>query len=309
MKCPKCHYLGWETGDRCKNCGYDFSLLAVASESHARPSNPALPAVVAPVIDRAAVGDDVVDRLAAMPLHRSPIEPQTARAGVTAAEDAAADDLPLFTGRSLEDEPLVRLPAAPRIPLAVRKTPEIPRIRPSGMTRRRDETRADDSFLALADPAVAPAASRPAPAAALPAMETSSSGARAGAALLDLALLLIVDLLIVYFTLRMAALTIGEWRLLPPIPLILFLLLLKVAYYFAFTAIGGQTIGKMAMHIRVVSDEGPAVAPARAFRRTLAAATAIVTLGGTFIPALVGRERRAIHDRVARTRVVALPVA
>ena len=28
MKCPKCSYLGFETGDRCKNCGYDFSLLA-----------------------------------------------------------------------------------------------------------------------------------------------------------------------------------------------------------------------------------------------------------------------------------------
>ena len=28
MKCPKCHYLGFETGDRCRNCGYDFSLLA-----------------------------------------------------------------------------------------------------------------------------------------------------------------------------------------------------------------------------------------------------------------------------------------
>ena len=26
MKCPKCDYLGFETGDRCKNCGYDFSL-------------------------------------------------------------------------------------------------------------------------------------------------------------------------------------------------------------------------------------------------------------------------------------------
>ena len=26
MKCPKCEYLGFETGDRCKNCGYDFSL-------------------------------------------------------------------------------------------------------------------------------------------------------------------------------------------------------------------------------------------------------------------------------------------
>ena len=31
MKCPKCDYLGFETGDRCKNCGYDFSLLSVAA--------------------------------------------------------------------------------------------------------------------------------------------------------------------------------------------------------------------------------------------------------------------------------------
>ena len=37
MKCPKCEYLGFETGDRCKNCGYDFSLSAVA------PQEPELP--------------------------------------------------------------------------------------------------------------------------------------------------------------------------------------------------------------------------------------------------------------------------
>jgi len=28
VKCPKCNYLGFETGDRCKNCGYDFSLMS-----------------------------------------------------------------------------------------------------------------------------------------------------------------------------------------------------------------------------------------------------------------------------------------
>ena len=28
MKCPKCNYLGFETGDRCRNCGYDFSLIS-----------------------------------------------------------------------------------------------------------------------------------------------------------------------------------------------------------------------------------------------------------------------------------------
>ena len=36
MKCPKCDYLGFETGDRCKNCGYDFSLLASA---HGEPQD------------------------------------------------------------------------------------------------------------------------------------------------------------------------------------------------------------------------------------------------------------------------------
>ena len=30
MKCPKCDYLGFDTGDRCKNCGYDFSLSPAA---------------------------------------------------------------------------------------------------------------------------------------------------------------------------------------------------------------------------------------------------------------------------------------
>ena len=33
MKCPKCLYIGFETGDRCKNCGYDFSLLGIAEEA------------------------------------------------------------------------------------------------------------------------------------------------------------------------------------------------------------------------------------------------------------------------------------
>ena len=139
------------------------------------------------------------------------------------------------------------------------------------------------------------------------ALTTCSPGPRLTAALLDLALLLAVDLVVVYFTLRMSALTLSEWRLLPPLPLAIFLVLLKVAYCFAFTAIGGQTIGKMATRIRVVSEDGPVVAPASAFRRTLAAAASIVTLGGTFLPAIIGSERRAVHDRMSRTRVVALP--
>src|SRR5688500_12252976 len=26
MKCPKCSYLSFEAGERCRNCGYDFSM-------------------------------------------------------------------------------------------------------------------------------------------------------------------------------------------------------------------------------------------------------------------------------------------
>ena len=31
MKCPKCGYLGFEDVDRCRNCGYDFSLLSATA--------------------------------------------------------------------------------------------------------------------------------------------------------------------------------------------------------------------------------------------------------------------------------------
>jgi len=51
MKCPKCDYLGFETGDRCKNCGYDFSLLAAPEPA------PVDLSLRADVRDDVAVGD------------------------------------------------------------------------------------------------------------------------------------------------------------------------------------------------------------------------------------------------------------
>jgi hypothetical protein len=30
MKCPKCGYLGFEQVERCRNCGYEFSLATRA---------------------------------------------------------------------------------------------------------------------------------------------------------------------------------------------------------------------------------------------------------------------------------------
>ena len=50
------------------------------------------------------------------------------------------------------------------------------------------------------------------------------------------------------------------------------------------------------------SQRSAALQPMRAVRRSLAL---LGTLGAGFLPAVLGDDRRAIHDRVAGTRVVA----
>jgi uncharacterized RDD family membrane protein YckC len=126
------------------------------------------------------------------------------------------------------------------------------------------------------------------------------------AAVTDHAILLAIDAGVLYFTLKMAALTFADWRQVPMMPLLAFLLLLKFAYFSAFTAVGGQTIGKMGAGIRVIADDDTLIDASRALTRTLAGAVSVVTLGAAFVPALFGADGRALHDRVARTRVVDL---
>ena len=306
MKCPKCAYLGFETGDRCKNCGYDFSLMT-------RPSAP-----VPDVIDTSTgstssprIWLDDADERTSQP------DPGTPTGPSPAGEPKADRPLPLFMppGEDDDDEPLIKLPVAPRPPLAVRKTPESPRVR----AMSRPAPRADvvepvlqfaDEIGPMADLKLRDEAREPVPVvpqvqADRPRATPSGAGARLVAAFIDHAILLAIDAGVIYFTLRMAALSESEWHLLPAVPLLAFLGLVKFAYFCSFTAVGGQTIGKMALGIRVVSDGNAPVDGACALRRTLAGvATLLFGLG--FIPAFFSAERRAFHDRVAHTRVIAL---
>ena len=296
MKCPKCNYLGFETGDRCKNCGYDFSL-----------------------IDLSPPDDAEVDLTLEFPATQTP----TTTPAWAAAVDRAlgASDLPLFTpdGADDDDAPLIKLPATPRPPLAVRKTPEIPRLRAVPRAAPRASAEPVLQFAELPDEDIAPPASltptpdadvfRPARARAAGSSAASApgtAGARLAAAAIDHLILAAIDASVIYLTLRMAQLGAGDWALLPLAPLATFLLLLKVSYFCAFTAIGGQTIGKMAMGIRVVTDDGDPVDAACAIRRTLAGTVSAAALGLGFVPALIGSERRALHDHLAHTRVVDL---
>lgn len=251
MKCPKCRYLGFDTGTRCKNCGYDFSLLNASSASH------------------------------------------------------PAADLPLFTSTDSDDQPLVKLPPAPRPPLAVRRTPETTRLRAAARTTSPHRRRAGDLEL-LDDPArMLPLHTEPSAARAPGPVDVSGAGRRAAAAAVDGLLLLGIDVAVAYLALRMAGLQTDDWRLLPAAPLAAFLFLIKFSYFWAFTAVGGQTIGKMAMRIYVVPDDDRGSIDAhRALRRTLGSIISLFSLGLGFLPLFIAADRRALHDRLAGTRVV-----
>ena len=138
----------------------------------------------------------------------------------------------------------------------------------------------------------------------VPPADNSPAGRRLGALAVDALLFGGIDLAVLYLTLRIVGLQVDELRVLPAWPLVVFLGLMKVAYVAVFTAMGGQTIGKMAMQIRVVSADNRTLSGAAALRRTLASLVSVVTGGLGYLPGLVGRDRRAIHDRLAGSRVV-----
>jgi uncharacterized RDD family membrane protein YckC len=327
MKCPKCLYIGFETGDRCKNCGYDFTLLAAAEESSA-------PLDLMPVSE--TLPEAVIDRFRDLPEADGPamtfadasfLQEPARPAPPQAQPPADSPALPLFASDAADDEPLVKLPRAPRPPLAVRRTPETPRLRPTPAADRPAREDAvlqfveelDDVVPADADDpdvyysATVPAFDPPIATARRPEFRTSAAedaspfGKRAVAAIIDHGILLGIDMVVLYFTLRLTDLTFADWRVLPWLPLAAFLLSLKVAYLSAFTTAGGQTIGKMATHIRVVSEDGGGLDPGRSLRRAVLGLVSIATAGAPFLTAVTDPLRRGVHDRASGTRVVAVP--
>ncbi len=281
MKCPKCGYLGFESGDRCRNCGYEFSLsdgidpldLALDLGRRIRPRSISIASSA-----------------------RQSLRAEDLRYCVIGARDTVpAADLPLF-GR--EDAPLISAPSRPRAPLGVRRaTPEVPRAR----TRdTRTPTQEDTLF---ATPHAAGACVR-AHSGTTGGDALAGASSRILAALVDIALLSALDASVLYFTLRLLGLATGQFMELPLLPLVAFLLLLNGGYFIAFTTVGGQSIGKMALGIKVISQEESAVPIGRATLRTLAYIVSALPLGAGFLPGVMSADRLALHDRLAHTRVV-----
>ncbi len=293
MKCPKCGYIGFEATVRCRNCGYDFALAAAPeadadlpltlTETESAPADVALNREARPTPSR----------------RRRHGRPDPGAEPAVTTEDDPAVDMPLF-GPS-DGAPLIRPPATPRAPLAVRRT--TPAAVRTGAARGGTTQGALELEQADRSEWEEQAASD-APAAWAPPTGSTTFGRRVGAAAIDLSLSFGIDLAVLYFTLRLCRLQPAEVFLLPPAPLALFFLVLNGGYLFIFTAAGGRTLGKMAVGSRVVGARGGPVRPGQASLRTLAALALALPLGLTFLSCLVGRTRRSLHDRLAGTWVV-----
>ncbi|HEY6509394.1 MAG TPA: RDD family protein [Vicinamibacterales bacterium] len=306
MKCPKCGYLGFESGDRCRNCGYDFSLapslylpeLPIRSA----PSNPN------PLDDLSLV--DAAASFFPTPPHPSdrpaPVEDLPARP--PAHVGLPTPELPLFQSDDpVPETPLITRVSAPRVPLGVRRaTPEAPRHHAEVPRTQQLDLSGEDFGLTIdkptqpADRAQAGGWLRPDEVA----LEPAGIVSRVIAVVIDLALLAVIDIAVVYFTMQICGLTQDDVQMLPLGPLLAFLVLQNGGYFVAFTA-GGQTMGKMATGIKVVAAEtDESLDVGRSVLRTLVWAVLAVPAGLGFVTALFSRDHRGLHDRCAGTRVV-----
>jgi uncharacterized RDD family membrane protein YckC len=289
MKCPKCGYLGFETGDRCRNCGYDFSLapsvylpeLPIRSEE----------AGVSGLLDDLTL----VDAAASGALSRTDDAPRAASGGVT-------PEMPLFES---EDAPLISAPSPPRPPLAVRRaTPDVPRLRAELPRAQLLDLAIDPEF---ASERVTLPSERATTAGWLEPEaepEPASLTARSVAATLDLLLLAAVDAGVIYLTLKICGIDSADFGIVPKVPLAAFLILQNGGYLVAFNA-GGQTLGKMALGIKVVSSDRHHVLDfEHALLRTLVWVVLAIPAGLGFLTTLFSDDYRGLHDRCAGTRVV-----
>jgi uncharacterized RDD family membrane protein YckC len=222
--------------------------------------------------------------------------------------DAAASseaELPLFGASIPDDLPMISRPSPPRAPLSVRRaTPEVPRLR---STPPRAPT-LDLGFDGPEHQAKSSDSVRPAPAGGPvavvdPVGEDASVVARFAAVVTDLLILAGVDIIVVYFTLRICGIGMDDLGALPLAPLVAFLLVQNGGYLVAFTA-SGQTLGKMMAGIRVVSAEPrSSMDLGRALVRELIW-LALAVPAGLGLLTVLSRDRRGVHDRFAGTRVV-----
>jgi uncharacterized RDD family membrane protein YckC len=306
VKCSKCGYVGFESADRCRNCGYEFSLassftlpdLPIRQEGDAVEGLDDLALIDAGTARRSSSGFDAeFGGESALPV---------APAAAALTLRASASELPLFGPPAGDDTPLITRPSPPRPPLSVRRsTPDVPRLRPVGPRAVGADLALDlDAALAEAPRLVPSERAQPAAWEADDRRVDAGTLRRLGALLIDTLILLVIDVAVIYLTMQICGLGAAEFDLLPKGPLVAFLVIQNVGYLVAFTA-SGQTLGKMAAGIEIVSsDPYDTLDFGRALKRTVAWLVLACPVGLGLLTTLLSDDHRGLHDRFAGTRVV-----
>jgi uncharacterized RDD family membrane protein YckC len=81
-------------------------------------------------------------------------------------------------------------------------------------------------------------------------------------------------------------------------------LIIGVAYYVFFIGWKGATPGKMLLKIKVVRPDGQPVGYGQSFLRYIGYMASSIILGIGYLMAIWDDEKRALHDRIASTRVI-----
>jgi uncharacterized RDD family membrane protein YckC len=212
-------------------------------------------------------------------------------------------DLPLFVKRIPEPEDLAPSDP-PRPPLGVRRAaPEPVRTRAQAPDRRLgplDRDLLDDLKRVEREEAAARAS-------AADELDESQlpvpASQRAAAVAVDMLVLGGIAAFVFWATLRVCGVSLSDLGTAALVPMVAFLILMDVGYLLMFTAAGGQTVGKMLMHIRVVGESDEDGGHLSLEQAAWRAALSVIGLGLGWLPALFG-SGLALHDRLAHTRVV-----
>jgi uncharacterized RDD family membrane protein YckC len=89
-----------------------------------------------------------------------------------------------------------------------------------------------------------------------------------------------------------------SWPAMTALPAVAF------CYAFGFLAIAARTPGQGIAGLRVVRSDGGTIRPGQAFVRVVVFPLSVLAAGLGFVPILLQREHRALHDLIAGTSVV-----
>lgn len=140
-----------------------------------------------------------------------------------------------------------------------------------------------------------------------PATHTPSWGARLACLLyesLTIVAIVIVGVIIPYTLIGAAVHVVASGRI-----LLAHMFLLLLLYFAWQWTHGGQTLAMKTWRIRLVAADGGPVSVSTALLRYAIAWVGTIALGGGFLWAVIDRDRQYLHDRLAGTRLVALPKA